>query len=549
MEHGRIDFQLARNYAGLKTIMEQMVWREINQRALPETLPIKEAIVEILLLYSVVPFNPDYARSFKTPSPFLSDHVAFLNQTLAGFYEHNNSVWYCFEKTYDIYHYLKSLPNQRQGWAEEPYHACLPLAFRGQIYPEVLQQQVSEPDTIILPDTQPDVNAQGQDSGYIAIEGVQPDTITLSSRHSDVRHGVPLNQTGGINIMSDHQDADNLSEPRWSPDTQTLLFSNTPVKDAEGGFLYDEWDYGQSAFRKKWCCLKEVPPDEGSLDRIHHIHAQHHHLIQRVKHQFQQIRPRTYESIPRVDWGDEIDMAAVIEGVVDKKSGHMPSDKVFIRKERKKQSLSVMFLVDMSASTGNPITTHYESDATDGVSQEADPEKKIIDVEIESLVVVSEALEALGHAYAILGFSGYGRKDVTVYPIKEFQEPHGDILKKRIGGMRAQKSTRMGTAIRHACAKLEKQDTEQRLLILLSDGFPQDYDYGEDRSSYEYGIQDTMMALMEAKYKEITPFCITVDHDGKDYLKNMCEPSSYLVIQDIFALPEMLPKVVASLIH
>ena len=559
LEHGRIDFQLARNYAGLKRMMEQTVWREINQRALPETLPLKEAVVEILLLYSVIPFNPDYARSFKTSSEYLSDHIAFLNHTLAGFYEQNNSVWYCFEKTYDIYHHLKALPNHKQGLAEEPYHACPPLAYRGQTYPSVLQEQGSENDSSKLPDIMPDVNPQEQESGYTVLEDRLPDKIKLSRGHAEVRPGIPLGPKDISNIMLDHEDVDDSPNSKLPFQSQDLIFSDVPAMDTDGFYLYDEWDYVQSAYRKKWCRLREVKQDEGNLDKINQIHAQHRHLIQKVKNQFQQIKPRTYENIPRVDWGDEIDLTAVIEGVVDKKSGNIPSDKVFIRKDRKKQSLSVMFLVDMSASTGSPVIAQSKSDSAPVLAREYPeqmasecldaPEKKIIDIEIESLVVVTEALEALGHAYAIFGFSGYGREDVTVYAIKAFDDSQGDTLKKRIGGMRAQKSTRMGTAIRHACAKLEKQQTEQRLLILLSDGFPQDYDYGEDRSSYEYGIQDTMMALMEAKFKEITPFCITVDHEGKDYLKKMCEPSSYLVIKDIHALPEMLPKVVASLIQ
>jgi nitric oxide reductase NorD protein len=105
----------------------------------------------------------------------------------------------------------------------------------------------------------------------------------------------------------------------------------------------------------------------------------------------------------------------------------------------------------------------------------------------------------------------------------------------------------MGPAIRHATEKLRSIESDLRLMILLSDGFPQDSDYGEDRASREYGLHDTRMALMEARKLGIRPFCLTVDQAGNDYLRKMCDPTSYLVIEDIHSLPEVLPKVVESL--
>ena len=54
-------------------------------------------------------------------------------------------------------------------------------------------------------------------------------------------------------------------------------------------------------------------------------------------------------------------------------------------------------------------------------------------------------------------------------------------------------------------------------------------------------------ALLEAKREGIRPFCITVDQSGHDYLRKMCDPNNYLVIQDAYSLPEILPKVVESL--
>jgi nitric oxide reductase activation protein len=241
---------------------------------------------------------------------------------------------------------------------------------------------------------------------------------------------------------------------------------------------------------------------------------------------------------------------------VDRKTGEDPTENIFLRKEKRIRRISTALLVDMSASTEKRVPLSENSTAlfkenVFGSSRPHNPqsvfEKKIIDIEIDSLVVIMEALDALNDEYAIFGFSGSGRDNVDFYLIKEFGDPYSDLLKRRISGIRPKESTRMGTAIRHATDKLKDLDTDQRLLIILSDGYPQDHDYGEDRSSEEYGLHDTMMAMLEAKREGIRPFCLTVDQSGNDYLRKMCDPANYLVIQDAYSLPEVLPKVVESL--
>jgi nitric oxide reductase activation protein len=177
-----------------------------------------------------------------------------------------------------------------------------------------------------------------------------------------------------------------------------------------------------------------------------------------------------------------------------------------------------------------------------------DPKRRrIIDVEKEALVLMAEALETLGDAYAVYGFSGYGRDQVEFFVAKEFTETYDRRSQGRIAAMKPHRSTRMGPAIRHAIRKLERQDARIKTLLMLSDGYPQDFDYGKDRKSKDYGIQDTMMALREAQLKGIQTFCITVDPSGHDYLREMCPDQQYLVIGDITALPDELPKVYRGL--
>ena len=171
----------------------------------------------------------------------------------------------------------------------------------------------------------------------------------------------------------------------------------------------------------------------------------------------------------------------------------------------------------------------------------------MIDIEKESLVLMADALETLGDDYAIYGFSGFGRKEVEFFVAKEFDDDLDRGAEDRIAAMEPKRSTRMGPAIRHAAAKLAEREAKVKVLLILSDGYPQDFDYGSDRASRVYGIRDTMVALRETERQGISTFCITVDPAGHDYLREMCPERRYLVIDEISALPSQLPKVYRGL--
>ena len=101
----------------------------------------------------------------------------------------------------------------------------------------------------------------------------------------------------------------------------------------------------------------------------------------------------------------------------------------------------------------------------------------------------------------------------------------------------------MGAAVRHATRKLKDLSSRAKLLVLLSDGYPEDQDYGRDKHAPTYGLRDTMMALREAEKHGILSFCLTVDKGGHDYLREMCSPARYMVIEDVLSLPLELPKI------
>lgn len=319
-------------------------------------------------------------------------------------------------------------------------------------------------------------------------------------------------------------------------------------------FFYDEWDYQIEDYRSRWCRLREIVLAGDAGEYFAKTLNEYAALTPAVKHEFQRIRPEQYRLVRGLEDGEEFDLNAVVTAAADLRARVSPSPKLYTTKRQTERDVAVLFLLDMSASTDEPIVPivrqYANEDQDDWMSmwkkRPATPQpapRRIIDVTKEALVLMAEALEEIGDAYAIYGFSGQGRDNVEFYHVKSFSEVLSPTVKGRLGAIAPKRSTRMGAALRHSLEKLKDVACRVKLLVLLSDGFPQDMDYGWDRRSITYGIRDTMMALREADRAGVLTFCLTVDKAGHDYLREMCESSRYLVLEDVASLPTELPKV------
>jgi nitric oxide reductase NorD protein len=343
-------------------------------------------------------------------------------------------------------------------------------------------------------------------------------------------------------LLKEPGDADRRAPRRWLE------------RHGEGAcFYYDEWDYHIDDYRQRWCRLREVAVDGDSGEFFNRTLAEYAQLIPEVRRQFQRIRPEMYRMVKGLEDGEDFDLNAVVNARVDLRANRAPSSKFYVARAREERDVATLFLIDMSASTDEPVqklvpVSYPDADPLAVFNIRAtrpgpQPARRIIDITKEALVIMAEALAEIGDAYAIYGFSGHGRSNVEFYLVKSFNEPLSTSVRGRIGAIEPKRSTRMGTALRHAIEKLAGVNSRSRHIILLSDGFPQDFDYGQDRRSNVYGLRDTSAALREAEASGITPFCITVDKAGHDYLREMCDGSRYMVIEDITALPRELPKI------
>lgn len=299
-------------------------------------------------------------------------------------------------------------------------------------------------------------------------------------------------------------------------------------------YLYDEWDYLIEDYRTQWCQVREIPliGDDGAF--FSRTLATYADLTPEIKREFQRLRPRLYRHVKGLEDGEEIDLDAAITARVDHRTGNTHSGKLYSARLPVERDVAALFLLDLSASTDTLITAPHDTRSR---------ETRVIDIMKEALVLLSAALDTIGDTYAIYGFSSAGRRDIDLYPVKTFAEPLSQDVRSRIGGLAPQRSTRMGAAVRHGTRQLRTLSSRAKFLVLLSDGCPEDMDYGPDKHSPTYGVRDTMMALREAERSGILSFCLTVDKAGRDYLREMCAPSRYMIIEDMLSVPAQLPKI------
>jgi len=288
----------------------------------------------------------------------------------------------------------------------------------------------------------------------------------------------------------------------------------------QGGLLYDEWDFRRRGFRKNWCRLieKRIIATKGTF--VSTTMEKYRGQILQLKRQFEMMRTQ-HRFIKRQKDGDDIDLDAVTEAYADLRAGLVPSENLFVRLQRDERDIAALFLVDMSSSTEGWVGTALK----------------------ESLVLLSEALHSLGDRYAIYGFSGMRRTRSEIFHVKDFTEPYSEEIKGRIAAISSMDYTRMGPPIRHCTKVLKDLDARVRLLIILTDGKPEDYDDYKG----EYAVEDTRHALIEAKAASIHPFCISIDKEAQDYLGHIFGEINYTFINDVKKLPLRVPEIYRTL--
>ncbi|MEW6775956.1 MAG: VWA domain-containing protein [Bdellovibrionota bacterium] len=445
------------------------------------------------------------------------------------------------------------------------HEPAAPVAHRGTTDPAAAQEVFSGE------------RALGEIESALAADGVDPYKLSeaeladLLAHFPDLLERIEAGEVGegGVQVPIPEGAHGLLEETKKTPEEESALRRRVArrlsrVAEGEGRedlYLYDEWDYLLNDYRSSWCVVREQVAEEEEPSAMERVLSESAQILRQVIQHFERVRPELIRRERAQADGDEIDLSRVLEALADRRRGGPWPERLYERREKAERNVATLLLIDMSASTGEKIPEKGEEakesaapvPERDEIVTRWDPlppspkqvptGRSVLDIQKEALLVMSQAMDYLGDAYAIYGFSGHGRSRVELVRIKNFREHHPSRILRRVAGIRPRQSTRMGAAIRHATRLLSQEEARYKSLILISDGYPQDLDYGEDRRDENYALQDTRAALSECEAAGVHPFCVTVDKAGYDYLKRMCPHERYLVIDDVADLPKVLPRV------
>ena len=281
---------------------------------------------------------------------------------------------------------------------------------------------------------------------------------------------------------------------------------------------YPEWDWRAAVYRHPGAAVLLAPAPAGPAEWVSRTLEQRAAMLHEIRRRFELLRARRTRLRRQLD-GDAPDLEAWIEAQADFRAGLPLSQNLYQHERPARRDAAIVLLVDVSGSTDAWIAG----------------ERRIIDVEREALLLVCIALEGLADPYEVLAFSGDGPQGVVVRMVKAFDEAYGPEVTSRIAGLEPERYTRTGAALRHATASLMKRAAAHRLLLLLSDGKPNDRDEYEGR----YGVEDLRQAVVEARLQGVSPFCLTVDRQAADYMPHVFGPHHFALLPR----PELLPGV------
>ena len=294
-------------------------------------------------------------------------------------------------------------------------------------------------------------------------------------------------------------------------------------------YVYDEWDSKARQYKPHWCTVyvsrPPVPPPAAAAAAAAILHK-HARLVRDLRLLLDKVRcTRVLRN--RQPEGDEVDLDAVVDRYATVHSGHQPDDRLYLARRRHTRDLITMLLIDLSSSTDAWIQ---------GV--------RVLDIARESVLVLSEVLAQWHDRVGIAGFYSHTRRDCRFVLLKHFDEPW-PRCKAALASLEPTGYTRIGPALRHGTALLQGQQAAKKLLLLISDGKPTDYDRYEGR----YGIADVRQAMREAHQARIHTYALAVDVQAKLYLPQMFGNGNFQILPHPTHLVRSLTDIYRRLVH
>ncbi len=290
---------------------------------------------------------------------------------------------------------------------------------------------------------------------------------------------------------------------------------------AQNRHEYPEWDYLIDAERPAWATVFERPivigPDDPGLLPA----PGEARLVKRLVGMAMSMNDERPVRMMRQLEGDRLDLEAAIRAAIDLRTGVVPSARLYETRARAQRDTAVLLLLDSSRSTG-------KTTASDG--------RTVIELTRQAALLFGEALSRLGDRFAIDAFRSAGRQDVEYLVIKDFDQRFDEDTRRRLGRLDADRSTRMGAALRHAGTRFATIRARRRLLIMVTDGAPYDIDIFDSR----YLVQDARVAAHALRRQGIATLCLSLDRASTEATARVFGERNHQTLDHLHKLPERL---------
>jgi nitric oxide reductase NorD protein len=324
-----------------------------------------------------------------------------------------------------------------------------------------------------------------------------------------------------------------ISDCKRKAATKLRFDLDLPPAGAEDGRItgervYPEWDYRLQAYRPDYCKVIMQAASDGQDDaNMWYPDETERRQIGRVRRQFEAFRPRNEVLRGQLE-GAELDLEALVRARCDQSATGELNSRVYLDHVRRARDLSVAVLIDVSLSTDAWVK-----------------DQRVLDVEKQALSVLASGLDVCGDEFGIFSFTSRRRDWVRINAIKEFAEDWSPLCQKRIQALRPGYYTRLGAAIRHTGKLLADRPRQNRLMLVITDGKPNDVDHYEGR----YGIEDSRHAVRECRRDGMALFGVTVDRKAQDYFPYIFGAAGHAIVGTLEHLPAALPRIYRQLVQ
>jgi len=306
----------------------------------------------------------------------------------------------------------------------------------------------------------------------------------------------------------------------------TTVAESTEINFDNYYIAYDEWDYSKREYKEGFCKLYPKNISETDVSYYKKTLKDNASTLMGLRKMLTNVNNK-YQQQRRQTQGEEFDIDAITDLYIDIHSGHTPSENIYLSKRKKEKDLSILMLLDISLSS-------------DGYAAN----NRVIDVEKQVSILFGEILNEFNVDFSIDCFYSKTRNYATYLTIKGFDESW-DKSKFKVGSVEPEGYTRIGTALRHSGALLDKRNTDNKWIILISDGKPNDYDKYEGK----YGINDVKQALRELNERNINSYALAIEANAKYYLPQMFGSSHYEILTTPVELLQSLAKLYDRIKH